>query len=131
MSKIFTTLAALITASACAAAAQTSEPYQTSAYEPPAATECVIDASRTRHGMRFEARAHAFQPVSGEYEFVLTKRDAGGSSDIVQGGAFAIAAGDGEVLGGAELSLERGAHYRARLVLWGADGEICRDERRS
>lgn len=93
--------------------------------------ECRISALRTPDGMRFEAHARADAPAFGEYEFVLTKHDRGGSSDIVQGGAYDLRTQASETLGNVELSLERGAHYRAALVLTDADGVACRAERRS
>lgn len=127
MTKLFASIAALIAASACAASAQTSE--HSPAYA--SAAECTIDVTHTRNGMLFEALARAEDGASGEYEFVLTKDDRGGSSDIMQGGAFSLRAGEQSTLGSSELSLERGADYRARLVLWDGDEEVCRAERRS
>lgn len=127
MTKLLASIAALIAASACAASAQTSAPSPAYA----SAAECMIDVTRTRHGMLFEALARAEDGASGEYEFVLTKDDRGGSSDIMQGGAFSLRAGEHSTLGSSELSLERGGDYRARLVLWDGDEEVCRAERRS
>lgn len=121
--------AALIAVSACAAAAQPNEPSPAPAYA--ARAECTIAIDETRNGLRFEALARSRDAASGEYEFVLTKEDGGGSSDIVQGGAFALNAGDESMLGRSELSLERNGRYRARLTLWDNSGEVCRAERRS
>jgi hypothetical protein len=130
MKKLLITAAALIAASACTAVAQTGDRYDDHAAYP-AEVECAIRLTPTRYGMRFEALAEGFAPARGQYEFILTKDDRGGSSDIVQGGDFDLIDGDREVLGSAELSLERGARYRARLVLSDDAGEICRSERRS
>lgn len=129
MKKLFFTILALSAASACNAAAQPSE--HRGLHADTGRAECTIDVTRTRHGVRFEALARSFEPASGEYEFVLTKDDRGGSSDIVQGGAYRLAAGDESTLGSSELSLERGGRYRARLVLWDGDREVCRVVRRS
>lgn len=130
MKKLLMTAAALVAATACSAVAQTSEPYPR-ALAAEAQVECGIEMTRTRYGVRFEAIAQGFEPSAGEYEFVLTKTDRGGSSDIVQGGEFDLYDGDEQVLGSAELSMERGARYRARLVLTDDDGEVCRTERYS
>ena len=127
MKKLAFTIAALAAASACTAAAQPNEHRGVNAGR----AECTIDVTRTRHGLRFEALARSFAPASGEYELVLTKHDRGGSSDIVQGGAYRLAAGDENLLGSSEFSLERGGRYRARLVLWDGDREVCRVTRRS
>lgn len=130
MKKFLVTAAALIAASACTAVAQTSDRHH-GHQSATADVVCAIRMTPTRYGMRFEALAEGFAPARGEYEFILTKDDRDGSSDIVQGGDFDLLDGDREVLGSAELSLERGAHYRARLVLSDDAGEICRSERRS
>jgi hypothetical protein len=92
---------------------------------------CDIRVRRTRHGVELEARARADAPAFGAYQFIITKTDAGGSSDIVQGGEFDLAAGEALSLGVSEFSVERGGRYRARLVLSDDVGEICRDEVRS
>lgn len=90
---------------------------------------CDVRVTPTRHGAQFEALARGETPAS--YELVITKRDGGGSSDIVQSGDVDLAGGDTQSLGGAEISLERGARYRATLTLSDADGEICSTEVRS
>lgn len=148
MNKIVLAIAAMLAASACGAAARSEQASPIAAaaaagaYSAEAATPtpthasaapiaCAIRTVRTANGMRFDAVADGLAPISGEYEFVLTKIDAAGSSDIVQGGEFNLASGQRELLGSAELSLERGARYRARLVLSDGGGELCRSTRRS
>ena len=129
MTRLLATIAAMIAAFACAASAQTTALAHSPAYE--AAAECTIDVTRTRHGIRFEALVRAEDNTAGEYEFILTKDDRGGSSDIMQAGAFSLAAGEESMLGSSEISLDRGAEYRARLVLWNGSEETCRAERHS
>jgi hypothetical protein len=125
MKKILFTLSAIIAASACTATAQD---YPRSRHS---SAECTIDVSRTRDGVRFEALARSRAPASGQYEFILTKDDADGSSDIVQGGAFDLSGGRESVLGSSEFSLSRHGRYRATLVLYDGRGEFCRAVRRS
>lgn len=125
MKRILFTVSALVAASACTAVAQD---YPHSRH---ASAECTIDVTRTRDGARFEALARSHAPTSGQYEFILTKEDADGSSDIVQGGAFDLSNDRESSLGSSELSLARHGRYRATLVLFDADGELCRAERRS
>lgn len=107
------------------------EPIVAASYNapPPASVQCDVRAIRTSHGIRFEASAESNRSASGEYELVITKRDRGGSSDIVQGGEYDLGAGDEQSLGNAEVSLERGGSYEARLVLRDADGVACSAER--
>ncbi|MBY0564682.1 MAG: hypothetical protein K2P58_10890 [Hyphomonadaceae bacterium] len=149
MNKIVLAVAALVAATACGAAARSEQasplastaaaaaysveatPAEAPVQVTVAPIECAIRTVRTADGVRFDAIADGFAPISGQYEFVLTKTDAAGSSDIVQGGDFSLAPGQREMLGSAELSLDRGARYRARLVLSDAEGELCRSVRRS
>jgi hypothetical protein len=89
---------------------------------------CDVRAIRTSRGVRFEATALSASGAAGEYEFVITKRDRGGASDIVQGGEYDLIAGDEQSLGGAEISVERGGAYSAQLLLRDADGVACSAE---
>lgn len=86
---------------------------------------CEIYRARTLHGLRLEASAigfeNALEPL--EYEFIVTKRGAGGASDIVQGGEVTEAE-----LGVVELSLEPGDRFEATLVLSDSQGEVCAAE---
>jgi hypothetical protein len=132
MKKFATLFAALATAGACTAVAHTDPaPNPVSHLAASAAAECRIAVTPTPNGLRFDALARSHDYAAGQYEFVLTKIDRGGSSDIQQGGEFRLNAGAQDVLGSSELSLDRGGRYRARLVLWDSNGEICRVQRRS
>lgn len=90
---------------------------------------CDVRATRTSRGVRFEATAFSDDHAVGDYEFVIAKRDRAGRSDIVQGGEFDLLAGETASLGSAEVSVERGASYSARLVLHDAEGVACSAER--
>ncbi len=92
---------------------------------------CDIRVRRTANGVELEAVARSDEPALGEYEFVITKSGAAGSSDIVQGGAFDLGGGHSQSLGLSEIGMERGARYRARLVLSDHDGVVCEDRVRS
>lgn len=132
-------IASLAAISACSAAAtqpqlagRPAEPAF--AYDAPISAvsargvDCDVRAVRTSHGVRLEASAISDLRASGEYDFVITKRDRGGSSDIVQGGEYSLAPGAVQSLGSAEISVARGGGYRARLVLRDRDGIACRAE---
>lgn len=154
MSKWMLTVAAACMAAACSASALPSEEPAPAAalvsegelaggpapaFDPQAEVKlavmadvrCDIRVRRTRHGVELEARALADAPAFGAYQFTITKTDAAGSSDVVQGGEFDLAAGEARSLGLSEISVERGGRYRARLVLSDHAGELCRDEVRS
>ena len=92
---------------------------------------CEVRATRTGNGVQLAALVHAHRPASGEYDLVITKLGAGGSSDISQGGEFAVAAGSTSVLGTAELGLEEHARFTARLTLHDAGGNTCAHEIKS
>jgi hypothetical protein len=130
MKKILTLAAALMTTVACTAAASSATAHNDGHYRE-APLECVIRTEPTSYGTRFEAVALADSDAVGEYEFVLTRIDSGGSSDIVQSGDFDLRAGERAVLGEAELSMGRRARYSARLVLFDGREELCAVERRS
>ncbi|HVK79448.1 MAG TPA: curli-like amyloid fiber formation chaperone CsgH [Verrucomicrobiae bacterium] len=132
MWKSVLTATALIAASACAASAQSGpSPIRATpiAYESDA-VECMVRRVPTLHGVRLEALARGDRDAYGDYEFVVTKDGAGGSSDIVQEGAFDLSAGE-QLLGEAEFSMGRRDYYRARLVLRDGGGVVCRDDVRS
>lgn len=127
MKTLLIAASALVLAGAFTASAQPGAPGPAASAD----TECAIFIAHTRYGARFDVRARSRAPASGEYEFILTKNDADGVADIVQGGAFDLSAEDDILLGSSELSLERGSRYHARLRLWDAHGDLCRAERRS
>ncbi|NWG52894.1 MAG: hypothetical protein HXY28_04175 [Hydrogenophilaceae bacterium] len=124
-----TAVAALLTlaAVACAAPAQ-SHPPDAAHVASDRRGECVITATSTRGGVRIEADAES--RGDGEYSLVIVKRGPDGESSIVQGGALRDADPDSP-LAGAEISLERGARFRATLTIHDSAGVTCRDEIRS
>lgn len=125
-SLLFIGLSAL---AACAAAASPTPPAFAEApahvQEAPPSLSCDIIRTRTSHGVELRAIAASDASMIGDYEFVITKRDRGGSSDIMQSGEFDLARGESASLGSAEISVARGGGYEARLQLTSADGETC------
>jgi hypothetical protein len=110
------------------------ESYAPEAYEAPApsprvavrASTCDIIVRRTPNGVSLKAVANLSRPTAGDYTFVITKSGGGGSSDINQGGPLESYAGRHD-LGSSEISMGRGASYRATLKLISPSGrEICR-----
>lgn len=133
MLKILLTTAMLAATMACSANAHPDDTLGqsglvSSANAPEVA--CAITATRTRLGVRLEAQAlsNGFSPVSGEYEFTMHKRDSGGESDMIQGGEFDLAAEDEMSLGEIDMTLERGGHYQAQLILRDGDAILCETE---
>ncbi|HJS79404.1 MAG TPA: curli-like amyloid fiber formation chaperone CsgH [Vitreimonas sp.] len=122
--------AAQIAASEALPAAIEPQPVVAASYAERALPDvrCDVRAIRTSHGVRLEAVAMSDDGAFGEYEFVITKRDRGGSSDITQGGEYDLSNGASQSLGSAEVSLERGGGYEARLVLRDDDGVACAAE---
>lgn len=86
---------------------------------------CELKLTRTPHGVQLEALAHAIHAVEGEYQLTVSKSGTGGTSDVSQGGAFAIKAQSASVLGSTEFGLEPGARLKARLILSGPNGQLC------
>jgi hypothetical protein len=78
---------------------------------------CTIHATNVRNGLRLEALVAADREATGTYRLTLSKAGPAGSSDVSQGGEFAVMPGSTAILGGSELSLERGAKLSAKLTL--------------
>lgn len=93
--------------------------------------DCDILARPTSHGVAISAVLNAGEAMSGDYNLVITKSGASGSSDVQQGGAFNAARGERVTLGETELGLDRGDRFHAVLTLTDADGRVCRQELRS
>jgi hypothetical protein len=113
-------------AALCGCSASANETSLASPYAP--AVQCDVRVIPSRHGARFEASAFDPAGASGEYEFVIRKRDRAGDSNIVQGGEFDLAPGERLVLGEAEFNLERSGRYEARLELRDHDVLMCSAE---
>lgn len=93
----------------------------------PASCEIIVD--HTGQGVRITPVIHADHAMSGGYWLVITGTGASGSSDINQGGPFDAARGERVKLSTSEVSLERGARFRAVLTITEGGREICRDVR--
>jgi len=122
------TLGALALVTACAgqsyAGVQTAAP----SYLANGPAACKIRETKTPQGVRLEALIHADRSVYGDYDFVITAYNKGGSSDISQSGAVDLVAGERAKVGSAEIPRGR---YRAVLTLSDARGPLCNLERRS
>ncbi|MDP3491545.1 MAG: curli-like amyloid fiber formation chaperone CsgH [Hyphomonadaceae bacterium] len=90
---------------------------------------CDIAVVKTSHGVRITPVVRSDRSLSGEFSIVITKNGKGGSSDISQGGPFDAARGVKQELGSSEISLERGASFRAVLKVRAGGREVCRDIR--
>lgn len=128
--KRFLLLAGLIGVTvACAAANEMApDPVPTNyvvAASAPLEPACDIEVTRISGGVRLEAMATDFDLSSEplDYRFTVTKSDRAGSSDIVQGGEVVE-----PELGSVDLSLDRGARFRARLTISDAEGQLCATE---
>lgn len=87
---------------------------------------CEVRSRRTSNGLLIQARAFADRDIYGEYDLVITKSGAAGSSDISQSGELDLEAGSSALLGENEISVERGARVRATLTLRDDSGQLCR-----
>ena len=148
MKKILLALTALTAIAACSAAASPSAPMAMANVAPVGAVQaptpvavhrdlassrpvCDIRARPTSHGVAISAVVNANDPISGDYDLVITKVGASGSSDVNQSGPFHATRGERVTLGETELGLDRGDRFHAVLTLRGADGRVCRQELRS
>jgi hypothetical protein len=90
---------------------------------------CDIAIKRTTNGIRLTPSVRSDRSVSGEYSLVITKSGRAGSSDISQGGPFDARRNVKQELGASEISLERGATFRAVLKVRSGGHEVCREIR--
>ena len=89
---------------------------------------CELKLKRTSDGVQLEAWVRALQATSGEYQLIVTKIGPAGSSDVSQGGEFAVGARSATVLGSTEFGLEPRARLKARLILSDRRGRLCEHE---
>lgn len=122
------TLGALALVTACAAQSHAGVQTAAPAYLANGPVACKIRETKTPQGVRLEALIHADRSVYGDYDFVITAYNRGGSSDISQSGPVGLLDGERATVGSAEIPRGR---YRAVLTLSDARGRLCDIERRS
>lgn len=102
---------------------QTTERMRTSG------VQCEIRASEARGGVELQAVVIADQSIHGQYDFVVRSRSGGGSSDVSQGGDFALRRGEERVLGVVSVASGARPAYRAHLQVKDARGKLlCETE---
>ncbi|MEZ0171322.1 curli-like amyloid fiber formation chaperone CsgH [Microvirga sp. TS319] len=88
--------------------------------------QCQIRTDETSGFVRLDAVAVSNASITGTYQLQVVKRGTGGSSQNLQSGRFALAAGRPEVL--SSVILDASAHnaYAARLdVAWDKGTRTC------
>lgn len=90
-----------------------------------ASAMCDIVIRRTSNGALIEALVESDTWLDAEYSFDLDVSSSAGSSQISQGGAVTLEAGDSAVVAQNEISLNRNSRGRAELTVFDADGEVC------
>ena len=91
----------------------------------PASAMCDIVIRRTSNGALIEALVESDTWLDAEYSFDLDVSGGAGSSQISQGGAVTLDAGDSAVVAQNEISLNRNSRGRAELTVFDEDGEVC------
>jgi hypothetical protein len=87
---------------------------------------CRIQAEENNGWFRISGIAIADDKVAGHYQFRVAKRSAGGSSDNVQSGRFALGAGRETVVSSVSLDLGARNAYSAELILdWDKGTRKC------
>ena len=114
-----------------AAPAAASPSAETAATVPARAdATCDIRTTRTAHGVRIDAVAHATRPFAGTYELLVRANGGGNASDIVQQGPVERMSSGEVMLASSEIGAAHRGHADATLTLRDADGAVCRVERR-
>jgi len=108
----------------CAANLAGSAPAELPA--PVTAVECHIEATNADGFLELRAIGHSAGPAAGRYEFSISKRNAGGSTENRQSGDFALAPGQDRVLATVMLEAAAEGHYTAQLLLnWNGGSTSC------
>ncbi len=90
-----------------------------------ASATCDIVIRRTSNGALIEALVESDTWLDAEYSFDLDVSGSAGASQISQGGAVTLEAGDSAVVAQNEISLNRNSRGRAELTVFDEDGEVC------
>lgn len=91
----------------------------------PASAMCDIVIRRTSNGALIEALVESDTWLDAEYSFDLNVSGSAGASQISQGGAVTLDAGDSAVVAQNEIRLNRNSRGRAELTVFDEDGEVC------
>lgn len=96
----------------------------TVATDPAAAVGCDIRSEMKNGLLQLKAIVRSKEPVSGQYNLVVSKHSQSGSSANAQSGAFTLSAEHERVL--TTTLLDRGAvgHYRAKLSVTTNAGRV-------
>lgn len=130
MKRILAIAALAAAAAACSAAAQDADALApASAVAAPAVERatlsCDINMRRTAGGVIIQAVAASDRDFDGGYDLQISKSGPN-TAALRQGGPLALAAGASATLGENEITLGRGEHLRAVLILSAAGAELCR-----
>lgn len=94
------------------------------AAERPETLECGVRGEVKDGFLQLSAVVRSREPVSGRYQFIVSKRSQSGSSENAQSGAFTLGPEPERVL--TTTLLDRGAvgHYQARLSIETKTGTV-------
>lgn len=86
--------------------------------------ECQLRTKGSRSSSTLEAVLFARAAIAGEYALTIETSGPNGSSDISQGGPFAAAAGETQILSASDFSLEGGTRIKATLTIKAMNGRV-------
>lgn len=104
------------------AAAHSGDPEGPNRAEAAADVQCLIRAKPMAGGVELEGVVASEAPLSGTYQFYVRKAGPAGTSSSAQSGDLELESGE-ETVGHVGLGLERGASYKAELVVQWDGGE--------
>ena len=88
--------------------------------------ECRIEATSTAGFLRLQAMGHSGVPVSGRYQFSISKHNAAGSTANQQSGNFTLTPREDQVIATVLLEAVAEGHYSAQLSLnWDGGSVSC------
>ncbi len=90
---------------------------------------CEIRSRPVGNGLELTGVIWANEEVRGDYSFTIRSQGAGGSSNVVQSGIFAIHPNQAKIVGAVVVNSGDGSSYSASLSVRSDGEEVCTTHR--
>jgi hypothetical protein len=87
--------------------------------------QCEIKSRPVNNGSELTGVIWADQTTQGDYHFAVSSQGAGGTSNVVQSGLFALRPNEPKVIGAVVVNSGSGSSFSARLSVRSDEGILC------
>ncbi|OIQ77747.1 hypothetical protein GALL_405580 [mine drainage metagenome] len=87
--------------------------------------QCEIKSRPVNNGSELTGVIWADQTTQGDYHFAVSSQGAGGTSNVVQSGLFALQPNEPKVIGAVVVNAGSGSSFSARLSVRSDEGVQC------